>query len=135
MSDESPLIDGQELLHRQVHPAFVQDGRVGSQAFKPTPKDQGMLSVARGSLSSAEEAFVLYTTRLELASAGVLSVTVAECEGVALKAFPDPLTEPVEDPAHAFIDFRPCKTSHIEKLAKRLAAMARDRGWQYQPNV
>lgn len=134
MSEAEPLGDGEELLHRQVHPAFVQQGRAGSQAFKPTPKDEGQLSVARGALSSAEAAFDLYTTKLGLESAGVLSVTVAECEGVGLKAYPDPLVEPIEDPAHAFVDYRSCKTSQIEKLAKRLAASARERGWQFQPS-
>jgi len=38
-------VNDSTLLHRQVNPAFVQSGRVTSQAFKPTPKDQGLLSV------------------------------------------------------------------------------------------
>lgn len=43
-------------LHRQVHPSWVQDGRATSQAFKPTPKDNGRLSVYDGDQMVAEKA-------------------------------------------------------------------------------
>jgi hypothetical protein len=33
------------LLHRQINPSWVQQGRVTSQAFRPTPKDESKLSV------------------------------------------------------------------------------------------
>lgn len=131
MADELPLDDGDELLHRQVHPSFLQKGRVSSQAFRPTPKDEGMLSVSRGSLSSAEEAYLLYTGDKGLESVGVWSVTVGECAAVALHAFHDPVTEPVPDPAHSFVDFRDATTSGTEKCSKRLAAFARARGCQH----
>jgi hypothetical protein len=43
------------LIHRQVHPSFVQAGSISSQVFsvtsqvfKPTPKDLGKLSVYNG---------------------------------------------------------------------------------------
>ena len=36
------------LLLRQIHPSFVQKGRVTSQAFRPTPKDEHLLSVDNG---------------------------------------------------------------------------------------
>ena len=39
---------GTTLLLRQIHPSFVQDGRVTSQAFRPTPKDESLLSVYDG---------------------------------------------------------------------------------------
>ncbi len=79
MRDDKPLSDPDELLHRQVHPAFIRNGRVGSQAFKPTPKDEGKLSVSRGAIASAQQAFLLYTEELKLPSAGAWSVSVAEC--------------------------------------------------------
>jgi hypothetical protein len=47
-----PLADDEELLFRQVHPSFVRDGRPSSQAFRPTPKDDRKLSVARGALTT-----------------------------------------------------------------------------------
>lgn len=79
MEGTHPLTDGDELLHRQVHPSFLQQGPVGSQAFRPTTKDQGQLSVSRGAMATAAEAFLLYTTELNLPSGGVWSVSVAEC--------------------------------------------------------
>ncbi len=133
MADEEPIDDADELLHRQVHPTFLQNGRVSSQAFRPTPKDEGMLSVSRGSMTTAEDAYVLYTGDKGLESAGVWSVTVSECGTVDLKAFHDPLTDPVPDSAHSFVDFRDVGTSKAEKCSKRLAAFARARGCQHAP--
>lgn len=132
MAEAQPLNDGDELLHRQVHPTFLQKGRVSSQAFRPTPKDDGMLSVSRGSVTSAEDAYVLYTGDKGLASVGVWSVTVSECGGVNLKAFHDAVIEPVPDPAHSFVDFRQITPSAAEKCSKQLAACARARGCQHR---
>lgn len=44
------------LLLRQIHPTFIQYGRVTSQAFRPTPKDEDQLSVDNGDMITAEEA-------------------------------------------------------------------------------
>jgi hypothetical protein len=82
-------------------------------------------------MTSAEDAYVLYTGDKALESAGVWSVTVSECGTVALNAFHDPVTDPVPDPAHSFIDFRQMTTSRAEKCSKRLAAFARARGCQH----
>ena len=60
------------LLYRQIHPSFVQDGRVTSQAFRPTPKDQNQLSVYDGDLIGPPAAFEHYTEKLKHASVGVL---------------------------------------------------------------
>jgi hypothetical protein len=38
------------LLLRQVHPSFIQHGRVTSQVFRPTLKDKRLLSVYDGDL-------------------------------------------------------------------------------------
>lgn len=128
--EDELLDDVDELLHRQVHPSFMQKGRVSSQAFRPTPKDENQLSISRGSMTTAEEA---YTEEKELESVGVWSVTVGECQTVELKAFHQPVNEPIPDPAHGFIDFRGVGNKPKEKKTKRLAAMARARGCQYVP--
>ena len=36
------------LLFRQVNPGWIREGRVTSQAFKPTAKDEKKLSVYDG---------------------------------------------------------------------------------------
>jgi hypothetical protein len=64
------LTDDGELLYRQVHPSFVRDGRPTSQAFRPTPKDENKLSVARGSLTTEKAAYEHHTVALGLGSAG-----------------------------------------------------------------
>jgi hypothetical protein len=130
------LDDGDELLFRQVHPSFVRDGRPSSQAFRPTPKDEGRLSVARSSLTTASEAFELYAKGRGLPSVGTWAVTVGECNEQGLKAFADPLTAPPEkipDPAHAIIDFTPHSKSQAEARGMRLARKAVDRGRLHPP--
>ena len=124
--------DETELLLRQVHPSFVRDGRVGSQAFRPTAKDKRLLSVARGSMTSAEEAFKLHTDCLRLASAGTWGVAVGECTALGLPTRSDPVEEePCPDPAHAIVDFSELSNSKIEAQGARLARHANDRGRLY----
>src|SRR4051812_45422248 len=83
------------LLLRQVHPAFVQSGRVSSQAFRPTPKDQSLLSAYDGDMIPARASWTHYTVELGLSSAGTLAVTVQECmiESLAVRPDPDPFPE------------------------------------------
>lgn len=123
------LDDESELLFRQVNQAFVREGRVGSQAFRPTPKDKRMLSVARGALTSAEAAFQLHIGCRKLGSAGTWGVTVGECSGLGLPARPDPISEqPCPDPAHAVVDFADLSNRKVEAHGARLARCANDRG-------
>lgn len=136
MSEAPPeqLTDETELLFRQVNPGFVRDGRVGSQAFRPTPKDQRMLSVARASRTTAEAAFQHHTGCLKLSSAGTWAVTVGECTQLGLSARPDEVTEqPCPDPAHAVVDFSGLSNSKVEAHGTRLARLANDRGRLHPP--
>jgi hypothetical protein len=116
------------LLLRQVNPSWVQQGRVTSQVFKPTPKDNRRLSVYDGDQVTALQAWSHYTTELGFASVGVQAVTVAECVALELPAELDP----TPFPAHAVIRFDACTPSQIEKKAKRLKAAAEVRGWLHQ---
>lgn len=133
------LSDTNELLFRQVHPSFVRDGRPTGQAFRPTKKDDGRLSVARSSLTTAEQAFHLHTVSLSLPSDGTWAVSVSECGQHELKAYPDPVKSPPEqvaDPAHAFIDFRGLSNSRIESKATQLRndSLVRGRLWPNKPS-
>ena len=38
-------MNSKTILLRQIHPIWIQQGRVTSQAFRPTPKDENKLSV------------------------------------------------------------------------------------------
>lgn len=117
------------LLHRQVHPSWIQQGRVTSQAFKPTPKDNHKVSVYDGDLVDARGSWRHFTGELGCESAGVLAVSVLECCEQQLNAYPDP--EPF--PEHAVIDFTGHAENQIRKKAKSLRSFAQQRGWQFVP--
>jgi hypothetical protein len=128
-TEERRLDDGDERLYRQVHPLWIEDGEPSSQAFRTTKKDEGMLSIALGSKTSAEGAFLHYTQVLELASGGTWAVTVGEVLDVELSSFEQPLEN---DPAHGYIDFRGHGRGAMESKSKVLRAKARDRGCVYE---
>ncbi|HEX4123968.1 MAG TPA: hypothetical protein VHY37_04515 [Tepidisphaeraceae bacterium] len=99
-----------------------------SQAFKPTPKDEGLLSVYDGDQTNAERAWHHFTTVLKFQSIGSLAVTVGECGQNELPVRP----RPEEFPEHAVIDFTGLGSNQVEKKAKKLKAVAEARGWQYR---
>lgn len=119
------------LLLRQVHPSFVQAGRVTSQVFRPTPKDALLLSVYDGDLIDPEDAWKHFMSSTDCLSVGVLAVSVAECESISLTARPDP--EPFLE--HGVIDFSNFSQSQVEKASKKLKAFAEARGWQFRPQL
>jgi len=127
---EAKLEDPTESLHRQIHPSWIQDGIPSSLAFKPTKKDEGMLSVTLGAELDPEAAYRHHTGDLNLKSAGTWSVTVSEATDAGLPSYSQPL---VESPAHGYIDFRGLSNSATEKAAKLLVSRARKRGCQYNP--
>jgi hypothetical protein len=115
------------LLHRQVSPSWLQQGRITSQVFKPTPKDQGRLSVYDGDQITARASWEHYTTALGFTSVGVMAVSVRECGTQELKVAPDP----TPFPSHVLISFAGGSNSQIESKAKRLKGFAENRGWQF----
>jgi len=117
------LTDG-TLLLRQINPAFVQNGRVSSQAFRPTPKDQYKLSVYNGDLITAEQSWKHFVAK-RLKSVGVLAVNVVECTAEGLPSYSSP--EVFEQ--HAHIDFSNLTEGQIKGKGKRLLAVALVRGW------
>ena len=115
-------------LLRQIHPAFIHDGRLGSSAFRPSKKDNGLLSVYDGDLIIAEEAFLHFNAQPNCNSHCVCGVTHYEAGSIGLESRPD--TEN-HFPEHAIIDFTPYGSSRQEKLAKHLRKFAQDRGILY----
>jgi len=119
------------LLLRQVHPKWIQQGRITSQVFKPTPKDKKKLSVYDGDMIGPENAWEHYTEKLDFESVGVMAVTVSECNKYDLQAKSDPT--PFKE--HAVIDFTEITENQIIKKSKRLKALAIIRGWLYQTEM
>jgi hypothetical protein len=116
------------LLLRQVHPTFIQGGRVTSQAFRPTAKDSNCLSAYDGDMIDPEPAWKHYTEELGHASTGVLAVSVEECTTLDLQVRSDPA--PFVE--HALIDFGDRAGAKAEKTAKHLRAKATSRNWLFQ---
>jgi hypothetical protein len=124
------MSENQHLLHRQVNPSWIQNGRMTSQAFSPTPKDSSLLSVYDGSMISADASFHHFTAIQKLSSAGTVSVDITEVINVGLswRLDPAPFLE------HAVIDFSLIETAaKIKAKAQTLAELARTRGWTYLP--
>lgn len=120
------------LLLRQINPGWIRDGKVTSQAFKPTRKDANLLSVYDGELISARDSHIHFTTALGYRSVGVVAVTVEECLALGLKV----RSEPDRFPEHAVLDFTPLPTSGLRKdAAKQLADYAVNRDWQYRADT
>ncbi|CAI8808141.1 hypothetical protein KS461_10630 [Pseudomonas chlororaphis] len=122
-------MDDQTQLLRQVHPSFVQDGKITSQVFRPTPKDDKKLSSYDGDLITPEASHAHFTSRVDCRSAGVVSITTAECRALDLLAVADP----EEFPEHVLIDFSEFEKKEIEKKAKILRTNAESRDWLYKP--
>jgi len=117
-------------LLRQVHPDFIPDGQLTSQAFMPFPKDAGKPSVYDGDKISAAESHKHYTEVLGNKSDSVWGVACTEVSATGLPSAP----EPKENfPSHAVIDFTAHPERSFRKLAKKLKAFAVARGCLYSP--
>lgn len=122
-------MDDQTQLLRQVHPSFVQDGKITSQVFRPTPKDDKKLSSYDGDKITPEASYAHFTARPDCRSVGVVSITTVECHALDLPTEADP----DEFPEHVLIDFSNFEKKEIEKKAKILRANAESRDWLFKP--
>jgi len=120
------------VLFRQVHPDFMKDGKISSQAFFPFPKDKGKLSVYDGRLITPFQSFVHYTQKQGLNSIGVWGVSNTEVIETGMVHEPDPLPD---SPAHALIDFGNASDKEYRKMAKKLKILAETRGCLYTPEL
>jgi hypothetical protein len=116
------------VLLRQINPSFVQAGRVTSQAFRPTPKDEQCLSVYDGDKIQAHAAWAHFTKNPVCHSVGVLAVSHAECDAEELPVIADG----VPFPEHCYVDYSGFDKKAIEKKAKVLSRLAQLRGWLFQ---
>lgn len=116
------------LLLRQIHPSFVQGGRVTSQAFRPTPKDAYLLSVENGDRVSAAAAWQRFVENPACRSCGVQALLLAECTAQDLPVIED--GKPF--PEHCSVDFSAYSKGVIEKKSKILRARAGARGWLFR---
>ena len=120
------------VLLRQIHPNFYPAGELSSQAFIPFPKDDGKLSVYDGDKITASASYDHYTKVLQYESCSVWGGTCEEVFSVGLAGASDPL----EDfPSHSIVDFGTRSEKDCRKLAKRLKALALQRGCLFLPTA
>lgn len=143
MSDDSgagegiePLADQDELLWRNAHPDWIENGKLTSQAFRPTPKDQNKLSSARASKVSVENNFKEFTGDFGLASIGVWAVSVGEAGAEDIQAIYDEHSPSTPTPCltgHTSLDFAEISNNRAKRIGSRLRDQAEKRGVQYPP--
>lgn len=127
------------LLHRQIHPTWIQNDVVSSQAFieeksiaslsfTPSSKDENKLSVYNGDKFSAEDSYNHYVANFQ--SAGVLSVSMKEVHSIEqLTAYED--NDPFD--GHSVIDYTNVSNpTQIKKKAKKIKNIAIQRGWTHK---
>jgi hypothetical protein len=116
------------LLLRQIHPTFIQNGRVTSQAFRPTPKDENQLSVDNGDRISAQGSWRRFSAQPGCLSAGVMAVSQGECVTCEVLVVEDgiPYVE------HCFLDFAPHSVKVAGRIGKKLSEKAQERGWLFE---
>lgn len=89
-----------------------------------------MLSVDRGSLTTPQDAYTLYTEN-GLASAAVYGISVGEFDAVGIPCEEDPLPKTDKasaNPAHGLASFSGYGSSKQKTLGKKLKKMAMARG-------
>lgn len=124
------------LLHRQIHPSFVVNDIVSTQAFiisskafAPSEKDNDKLSVYNGEKFSAKDSYDHYCTQYD--SYGVMSVSVSEATSIQHLSVVD---DNVPFDGHSYIDFSEILSKNQKtKKAGKLRDFASSRGWTYKP--
>ena len=128
------LCNDDEVLFRQIHPIFFENGHLSSSPFVATMKDDGKLSVDRSAITTAKDAFVLYTGN-GFKSCGVVGLAIGEFRAEDLLCLSDPIDATdtlAANPAHAYADYAHYTSNQIKNKAKRLKQRAISRGVLYQ---
>ncbi|HOY80018.1 MAG TPA: hypothetical protein PLN33_19555 [Hyphomonadaceae bacterium] len=124
IAEEHKLDNPEEVMLRQVHPNFVQEGRPASRAFRPNSDDSGLFSSDRSAIVTPQQAYEAYQHK-DRATGGCWGVTIDEYSALNLDSYSDPL---VDNGAHALVDFTPHEERLWRSLSKRIHKAAQDRG-------
>lgn len=125
-----PLTKPDEVLFRQIHPNYMQNGEPASDRFQPQPNDHGLMSVDRSSLTDAASSHALYI-QTGKQSAAVYGVTIEEFTEELIVCREDPLVETdtsPANPAHAAADYTTHEKKKWKLISKRLTQKAKARG-------
>lgn len=122
----SKLEDLQELQFRQIHPSWVDEGHPTRQAFSPSTKDAGCLSLDRSAAIDARQSHENYTS-LGLKSEAVYGIEVGEFAEMPypVECYASPIEEADQwNPHHSHADFnnltkaeRKAKITELRRIA------------------
>ena len=124
-------MDGNTLLLRNVNPTWKKHGKITSQLFKPTKKDNMKPSVYDGDQISPSICWDHFTKILDNPSLGVMAVTYGECSELDVAAHPDS----AQFKEHVLLDFTGLSRREVDNLAKKLTDLAVVRDWLFQPDI
>lgn len=128
---EVSLTQMEELLWRNVHPDWVDDGVLSSQAFRPNSGDDGQMSVGRSSVVSASDHFSEYVA-VPNKSGGIWALSVQEVDDQSLRVVDDSKADPPPLlTGHAYVDFRDVGGKQEKKRGAKLRDRAAERGCQH----
>lgn len=118
--------DPDEVQFRQVNPSWMQDDAPSRQAFEPTKKDDGKLSLDRSASTTPKKAHDDFTA-LGLRSQAVFGITPRECdeEPTPISCYESPLQN---NPHHSHADFDGLSRGERKKKSLELRRYAIARG-------
>lgn len=118
--------DEDEVQFRQVNPSWMEEDSPSRQAFIPTRKDDGKLSLDRSASTTAKQAYDDFRS-LGLNSDGVFGITPRECaeDPNPIECFESPLEN---NPHHSHADFNGLTKSQKKAKSQELRRKAIARG-------
>lgn len=109
-----------ETLRRQIHPKWLRNGALGSDAFKP---GDGKASTTMDSILTPQQAHDGFKN----STVGSCTLTVSEVENSGSRAIDDSACIGVEH-GHAYIDLQGLGRTARDKIAKKLKQFATKNG-------
>jgi hypothetical protein len=126
----SKIDDPQEVQFRQVNPSWVDEGHPTRQAFSPSTKDYGCLSLDRSISITAKQSFENFTA-LGLKSEAVYGIAASEFgeEPNPIECHASPIEEDVYiNPHHSHADFNGLSKGQRKAKITELRRVALSRG-------
>ncbi|WP_288266518.1 hypothetical protein [uncultured Bifidobacterium sp.] len=124
-SGEEDITNSKDVCFRNVHPEFITNGTVSSQAFRPSDNDNGQLSTARSSKVGAQQHYQEFT-HFGHKSAGVYQISTNDIQEAGLRWVDNEANqeESLHMTGHAYLDYRIYSNSQIKKKARNLSRKA-----------
>jgi hypothetical protein len=124
------LTDASEILLRQIHPKFIENGEPSSDRFRPSENDANMLSLDRAALVTPADSHLNYV-EAGRASAAVFGLSVSEFQSEKVTCVEDPIEatgSTSANPAHSLADYSAHQLKQQKIIGKKLKRVAIARG-------